>query len=190
MKDAIYLFRSSSNRQMMGLILTTAEGGIFLVDGGYDFDAPDLLKDLREITGEEKPHLDAIWLTHPHNDHITAFNELIKNHADEFSFDRIFFRFPSAQFLKDDGDVGDLIEFYSLMPKFADRMIFPSEGDSYSIRGAKFEILYTTDAIRGGLTSPWFLLAVGVVVVLFIIFVTVSSSYSKKRRAKQHKNKK
>lgn len=51
-------------------------------------------------------------------------------------------------------------------------------------------ILYTTDAIRGVLTSPWFLLAVGVVVVLFIIFVTVSSSYSKKRRAKQRKNKK
>lgn len=51
-------------------------------------------------------------------------------------------------------------------------------------------ILYTTDAIRGVLTSPWFLLAVGLVVVLFIIFVTVSSSYSKKRRGKQRKGKK
>lgn len=43
-------------------------------------------------------------------------------------------------------------------------------------------ILYTTDAIRGVLTSPWFLLAVGLIVVLFIVYVSVSSSYSKKKR--------
>ena len=43
-------------------------------------------------------------------------------------------------------------------------------------------ILYTTDAIRGVLTSPWFLIAVGLVVVLFIIYVSVSSSYAKKRK--------
>lgn len=43
-------------------------------------------------------------------------------------------------------------------------------------------ILYTTDAIRGVLTSPWFLLAVGLIVVLFIVYVSVSSSYAKKRK--------
>lgn len=52
-------------------------------------------------------------------------------------------------------------------------------------------ILYTTDAIRGVLTSPWFLIAVGLIVVLFIIYVSVSSSYSKKRkRDKQSKSRK
>ena len=50
-------------------------------------------------------------------------------------------------------------------------------------------ILYTTDAIRGVLTSPWFLIAVGLVVVLFIVYVSVSSSYSKKKRGKQRKKK-
>lgn len=43
-------------------------------------------------------------------------------------------------------------------------------------------ILYTTDAIRGVLTSPWFLIAVAVVVVLFVMYVSVSSSYAKKKR--------
>lgn len=43
-------------------------------------------------------------------------------------------------------------------------------------------ILYTTDAIRGVLTSPWFLIAVGLIVILFIVYVSVSSSYAKKRR--------
>lgn len=50
-------------------------------------------------------------------------------------------------------------------------------------------ILYTTDAIRGVLTSPWFLIAVGLIVVLFIVYVSVSSSYAKKRkREKNTKN--
>ena len=49
-------------------------------------------------------------------------------------------------------------------------------------------LLYTTDAIRGVLTSPWFLIAVGLIVVLFIVYVSVSSSYAKKRkRDKQSK---
>lgn len=49
-------------------------------------------------------------------------------------------------------------------------------------------ILYVTDVIRMILTSPWFLGAVAVIVVLFIIYVSVSSSYTrKKKRAKRHK---
>ena len=48
-------------------------------------------------------------------------------------------------------------------------------------------ILYTTDAIRGILTSPWFLIAVGLIVILFIVYVTVSSSYAKKRRRDKKK---
>lgn len=51
-------------------------------------------------------------------------------------------------------------------------------------------ILYTTDAIRGVLTSPWFLLAVGLVVILFIIYVSVSSSYSRKKKREKNKHSK
>ena len=43
-------------------------------------------------------------------------------------------------------------------------------------------ILYVTDAIRTVLTSPWFLISVALVVVLFIIYVSVSTSYAKKKR--------
>ena len=48
-------------------------------------------------------------------------------------------------------------------------------------------ILYTTDAVRSVLTSPWFLGAVALIVVLFIIYVTVSSSYAKKKRRSKKK---
>ena len=43
-------------------------------------------------------------------------------------------------------------------------------------------ILFFTHGVDKVLTSPWFLIAVGVVVVLFIVFVSVSSSYNKKKR--------
>ena len=43
-------------------------------------------------------------------------------------------------------------------------------------------ILYTTDAVRSVLTSPWFLGAVALIVVLFVVYVSVSSSYAKKKR--------
>ena len=50
-------------------------------------------------------------------------------------------------------------------------------------------ILFFTDTIGGILRSPWFLIAVGLVVILFIVYVTVSSSYTKKRRKRSGKNK-
>ena len=49
-------------------------------------------------------------------------------------------------------------------------------------------ILFFTDTIGGILRSPWFLIAVGLVVVLFIVYVSVSSSYAKKRRKRSKKD--
>ncbi len=45
-------------------------------------------------------------------------------------------------------------------------------------------ILFFTHGVDKVLTSPWFLIAVGIVVVLFVVFVSVSSSYNKKKRKK------
>ncbi|MBQ3417350.1 MAG: D-alanyl-D-alanine carboxypeptidase [Ruminococcus sp.] len=46
-------------------------------------------------------------------------------------------------------------------------------------------ILYFTDAVRSVLTSVWFLLAVAVIVVLFIVYITVSASYSRRKKARE-----
>ncbi len=43
-------------------------------------------------------------------------------------------------------------------------------------------ILFFTNGVDKVLTSIWFLVAVGIVVVLFVVFVSVSSSYNKKKR--------
>ena len=50
-------------------------------------------------------------------------------------------------------------------------------------------MLYVTDAIRSVLTSPWFLLAVALIVILFVVYVTISSSYAKKKRGAKSRSK-
>lgn len=50
-------------------------------------------------------------------------------------------------------------------------------------------ILYVSEMIKSVLTSVWFLLSVLVVVVLFVVYVAVSTSYSKKKQAQNSKRK-
>ncbi len=50
-------------------------------------------------------------------------------------------------------------------------------------------LLYITDAVRSVLTSFWFLLAVAIIVVLFIVYLSVSAAYGRKKRAQERRNK-
>lgn len=50
-------------------------------------------------------------------------------------------------------------------------------------------ILYVSEMIKGVLTSVWFLLSVLIVVVLFVVYVAVSTSYQKKKQAQDKRRK-
>ena len=50
-------------------------------------------------------------------------------------------------------------------------------------------ILYISEMVKGVLTSVWFLLSVLVVVVLFVVYVAVSTSYQKKKQAQNKRRK-
>lgn len=144
MTNAIHMLPSATEGQMMCIILTTADGGLILIDGGRREDAAPILEYLKKLTGSNIPHIDAIWLTHPHFDHIGAFIEMIENHHDEFVFDALYYCFPSEYYLKDD-DAIMLREFNSELSGFADRAHIISDGDRISAAGADFNVLYTVD---------------------------------------------
>jgi len=148
MENALYQIAYETARQYSSYVLTTSEGGVFVVDGGYDFNAPELLARLAEITGSEKPHVDAWLLTHAHEDHIDCFSELVASHADEFEFDRVMYCFPSVQHVKkcDPGEEYRTVErFYSLAAAIGDRAVIVTQGDEYEIKGCRIEVLYTFD---------------------------------------------
>lgn len=150
MKNRIYMLKEYTNRQKMGFVIETEQGGYILIDGGYTIEADETLNRIREITGQKVPHLDAIILTHPHADHIGVFNVLIEKHLDEFTFDHVYYCFPSVQYLvrgkEAQEDIDDLTMFYSLLPKFADKAVILTGGDELEICGAQIDVLYTMDS--------------------------------------------
>ena len=147
MKSAIYMLQNVGFWQTMSFIVTTQNGRIIVIDGGQREDADHLLDKLREISGSRKPHIDAWFLTHAHDDHINAAVEILENRMDECSCSAIYYCFPSIQYLEkyESGSASTLRDFYALMPRIAPIAHTVSTGDVYRIGDALFEILLTYD---------------------------------------------
>ncbi len=94
----------TSYRQNMSYVIKTRGGKIIVIDGGYETengDAEYLLSFLRELTGKTVPNVDAWFFTHPHEDHLGAFEGLAKRHGTEITVDTVYYNFPSqAQLTK------------------------------------------------------------------------------------------
>lgn len=152
MKNAIHmLMPPTQRRQMNAFVITTADGKLLLLDGGYAADAEYLLSYLRDLTGSEVPHVDAWILTHAHSDHMGAFLEIMERQPEAIAFDSLWFKFPSIQFFAHEGKETDsdakriLENFYRLLPRYADRVRILTAGDVYDVGEAHLEILYTSN---------------------------------------------
>lgn len=148
MNNSIHLLHSQTPIQMESFIITTADGKIIAIDGGHREDARYFVNYLKKLTGEERPRIDAWFLTHSHEDHVSAFFEVVQNMSDEVEIGKVYYNFPSVQFLlrgHDRNAAKTAEEFYSLLPLFANKACIVSGGDTYEIGEAKIEILYTTD---------------------------------------------
>ena len=146
-KNRIYMLESTTGSQMNSFIIQTASGALIVIDGGYRQDASHLLNRLRNISGQEIPEIDGWFLSHAHHDHIEAFMEIMENHADELNIKKIYFNFPSEQYLTrwESYFAFAVREFYQILPLFADRAVIVSATDQYEIGGAVFDILYSPD---------------------------------------------
>ena len=147
MKNTVYMLAPVNGVQMNSFIITTADGKVIVIDGGFRCDAEKLISRLKEITGNNTPHIDAWFLSHAHCDHIDAFMEIIEKHPDELSFDRVYYNFPSVKYFEayENHEAHTVAEFYALLPRFADKACIVSQYDSYVIGEAKIELLYSPD---------------------------------------------
>ena len=147
MKHAIHMLQNVGFWQTMGFIVTTKNGRIIVIDGGQREDAEHLLDRLKEISGSKKPHVDAWFLTHAHDDHINAAVELFENRADEFSCSALYYCFPSVPYVEkyESGSAVTLRDFYALLPRIAHIAHTVSTGDVYRVGDALFEVLLTYD---------------------------------------------
>ena len=124
---------------MMSYVIITEQGNCVIVDGGRPEDVP-LLRE--KVKGRK---IKAWFLTHPHLDHITAFNQLVKDEDPDFDFEKVYFNFPNIDtFVSKDGyeDWDSLRSFNEIFPKIQHKAQVVRTGDCIEIDELKVEILY------------------------------------------------
>jgi len=150
-KNAIHILKSVTDTIGNSFIITTEDGKLIVMDGGVASETDYFISYLKQVAGCDKPHIDAWFLSHPHDDHVSVFFNMLDNHYGEFEVDRVFLNFPSREYLaEEDESAADSMEwFYRVLPKFADKMRIVTGGDVFEVGAAKFYMLYTHDyAIR------------------------------------------
>ena len=97
MKNAIYMLNGGKGEFAQDLlasfIITSENGTVIVIDGGHDRSVPHFLERIKEITGQEVPHINAWFLTHPHIDHIQCFVDIMTNRPDALTVDKIVYNF-------------------------------------------------------------------------------------------------
>lgn len=122
----------------MGLVLKLTDGRLVVVDGGwqspnFDSDYPDFVQLLRDLSGEERPHV-ALWIiTHSHEDHYTVLSEMKPEDA---QIDAYMICLPVAGVT--DGASEKLMR---LIPDYAEKNIPPHAGDYYDFGEAGMTVL-------------------------------------------------
>ncbi len=146
MKNRIHFLSNQTPQQMMSFVIETA-GKIVVIDGGAAGDADHLLQTLRHITGQAVPAVDAWFLTHSHLDHTGALIHILKTDPKAVNIVNVYYNFPSVQFLvRHEGIFSvDFTSFREVEPLLAHCRETITQGDSYTIGEAVFDVLYTAD---------------------------------------------
>lgn len=146
-QNILHFLANQTPQQMMSFIIETEDDKVIVIDGGTAGDAPHLLQTLREVTGSEKPVVDAWFLTHSHLDHTGALIRLLQESPDAFAIRTAYYNFPSVQFLERNESIfaEDFRSFRRAQPLLASVAETITQGDTYTVGAARFDILYTTD---------------------------------------------
>lgn len=140
-KTKMYVITETSEF-MMSYVIVTGEGNCIIIDGGRPADIP-LLKE--KVKGRK---IKAWFLTHPHLDHITAFNHIVKNGDPDFDFEKVYYNFPTEEYAATtnigacENDLTTLKEFNAILPRIQDKTQIVRTGDVFRIDNVKVEILY------------------------------------------------
>ncbi len=145
-RNAIHMLRSVTDTIGDSLLITTKDGKLIVIDGGYATETDYFVDYLKKLTGQDKPRIDVWFLTHPHKDHCGVFFEIVGDPERRVDFEEIYANFPADPSFYDGVDeegVAVVAEYRRLYPLFADRAAELSEGEILQIGAAKFTVLYT-----------------------------------------------
>ena len=145
-QNAIHMLKSVTDTIGDSFIITTADGKVIVVDGGHKTETDYFIEYLKGVTGRCRPHIDAWFLSHPHDDHCEVFLEVVENRSREVTFDKVYANFPEDPAFYEGYDewaVTIISEYNRLKPLFADKAARLAEGDVFSVGAAQFTVFYT-----------------------------------------------
>lgn len=144
-QNAIHMLKSVTDTIGDSFIITTQDGKVIVIDGGHKTETDYFIEYLKAVTGSRKPHIDAWFLSHAHDDHCEVFLE-VAEHRPEVSFDAVYANFPDdPSFYEgyDEWAVTIITDFNRLKPSFAGKAKSLKEGDVFHIGAAEFTVFYT-----------------------------------------------
>lgn len=150
---------SNSVENGLALIYQLPNGKFIIADGGY-YLSDRVYKELKEIQPNAEKYTIAAWfVSHPHIDHQDAFENFIKQHANEIEIESIFFNYVEDDYYDnltasdqqtEDAKEGDSVNrMRELLDKYLSRdtkIIKPHTGQIYSFgKSTEVEILWTIE---------------------------------------------
>lgn len=147
-QNAIHMLESVDDTIGDSFIITTSDGKVIAIDGGFKNETDYFIQYLKAVTGQKKPVIDAWFLTHPHTDHVEVFYEIAENRSDKVSFNEVILNFAPYEYYADiDSTEGAemVAEFNRISKAFPEKIHIPEDGDAFSIGEAKITMLYTFD---------------------------------------------
>ena len=148
-KNAIHMLNSVTNTICDSFIITTEDGKVIVIDGGFKTETDYFIQYLKAVTGQKKPKIDAWFLSHPHTDHVEVFYEAAENRTNQVSFDKVLLNYAPAELYESRSQEEGMQmvgEFDRLSPAFPEKVQILNEGDIFNIGAAKITVLYTYDA--------------------------------------------
>lgn len=147
-QNAIHMLQSVEDTICDSFIITTADGKVIAVDGGHTAETDYFIEYLKAVTGQCVPHIDAWFLSHPHNDHVQVFYEAAENRTKQVTFDKVMLNYlPSELYESRSQQEGmEMVsEFDRISKAFPEKVQILNTGDVFNIGDAKITVLYTPD---------------------------------------------
>ena len=127
------------------------ENNLVIIDGGWSYDAEEVY----EIIAQHNNHVTAWIITHPHPDHVGAFNTVMSEHPeiiidDIYSIDMNYERYRETAH---DYDGFEACEQYMEIISNLGNVHLLKEGDVFYVLGLEFDVIHAWDEEVDELTA-------------------------------------
>ena len=147
-QNAIHMLQSVEDTICDSFIITTEDGKVIVIDGGHTAETDYFIEYLKAVTGQCVPHVDAWFLSHPHNDHVQVFYEVAENRTKQVTFDKVLLHYVPCELYEarsQQEGMEMVSEFNRISKAFPEKVQILNTGDVFSIGAAKITVLYTAD---------------------------------------------